>query len=307
MQRNFIHRPKCELCGSENKAVLISREFTDPVVWDFLQQYYEERINQADLKGGKYEIVKCSDCGFLWQAYILNDDLMKKLYRVWISSEDSFQKKRSADITLYSGYARQVQRIAILLSRRPHEIDVLDFGMGWGYWCLMAKAFGYNVSGYEISREMVEFAGKNGIDVYERYSDIADKKFDFINAEQVFEHIPNPLETLRSLVQRLNSGGIIRISVPYGRNVEKTLSKPRWKPSKNAIHPLEHINCFTHRVLIKLGKSAGLELVRPSNRFGTKNYLKQYTELVLRPLIKNLLRKCCRRPSGNSLYFTKHG
>lgn len=297
MNENFVYRPNCELCGSDEKVFLLSREFTDPVVWNFLDVYYESRINKSDLTGAKYEIVKCSECDFIWQAYVLNEKLMEKLYNVWISPEYSLKKKKCADISFFSRYASEVQAIAFLLSKNPFEIDVLDFGMGWGYWCLMAKAFGYNVSGFEISKERIEFARKNGIDVIDDFSKITTRKFDFINTEQVFEHIVNPIQTLRPLLYSLKKEGIIRISVPNGRYIEKELANPRWKASKNPIHPLEHINCFTHQTLVKFGELTGLKLIqslRLSDRFNLKSKIKSL-----------ITRKYHKQDFGTTLYFKK--
>lgn len=262
MTKNFIFRPYCELCQSDEKQILLSREFSHPSVWEFLATYYEGRIDKHDLAGGKYEIAKCSKCGFIWQTHVLNDELMDKLYSVWISPEQSFIKKNQADVTLYSAYAREVEYISFLLNKKPFEINVLDFGMGWGYWCLMAKAFRYNVSGLELSQERTDFARENAINVI-GWSDISSDRFDFINAEQVFEHLSNPLETLKSLVGSLSKGGFIRISVPDGRKIEQELRNPEWKPSKNAIQPLEHINCFTYKTLLKLGELADLKAKEP--------------------------------------------
>lgn len=262
MTKNFIFRPYCELCQSDEKQILLSREFSHPSVWDFLATYYEGGIKKHDLVDGKYEIAKCAKCGFIWQTYILNDELMDKLYSVWISPEQSLIKKNHADITLYSAYAREVENISFLLNKKPFEINVLDFGMGWGYWCLMAKAFRYNVSGLELSQERTVFARENAINVI-GWSDISSARFDFINAEQVFEHLYNPVETLKLLVCSLRKGGFVRISVPDGRRIEQELRNPEWKASKNAVGPLEHINCFTHKTLLKLGELADLEAKQP--------------------------------------------
>ena len=78
MSESFVHRPTCELCGSDKKSILVSRQFTDPAIWDFLEQYYEARIDKDDLGAANYQIAKCLECGFIWQAYILNDELMKR-------------------------------------------------------------------------------------------------------------------------------------------------------------------------------------------------------------------------------------
>ncbi len=201
---------------------------------------------------------------------------MEKLYSLWISPERSLNKRKHADITLYSTYAREVENISFLLNKKPAEIDVLDFGMGWGYWCLMAKAFGYNVMGLEASKERIDFARGTGIDTI-GWSDIPADEFDFINTHQVFEHIPDPLGTLKLLVTGLRKGGFIKIAVPNGRKVEQELGNPKWKASKNAIAPLEHINCFTHKTLLKLGELANLEEEQPfllNQRHNLKLYLK---------------------------------
>ena len=218
-----------------------------------------------------------------------------ELYSDWISSEQSLNKKKHADSSLYSAYAREVENISFLVNKKPFEINVLDFGMGWGYWCLMAKAFGYNVSGLELSKERIEFAGKNGINVIE-YSDISTDKFDFINAEQVFEHIPEPLRTLKLLARSLKNGGIIKISVPNGKGIEKELANPEWKASKNAVHPLEHINCFTHKTLLKLAHLANLEVEQPF-RLRYRYDFKSWVQGILWKYYMNVF--------GTSLYFKR--
>lgn len=293
----LLSRPDCEMCGADKKKVLFSKKFTDKPAWDFLCEYYEGRINRDCLADEKYEIALCGRCGFIWQVYILDNEPMEKLYNSWISSDKSFNKKRQADVSLYSGYARQMQAIAGLLSMRPYEINILDYGMGWGYWCLMAHAFGYNVCGFELSKERADFARKNAIDVVDSLPETWTDKWDYINTEQVFEHLPKPKETLHLLAGSLKTGGIIRISVPNGRGIAREINKTGWKPSKNAIHPLEHINCFTHKSLVNFAESAGLELIRQPFMLGHRYGIKSY--------IKGLLGKYYRQYFGTSLYFRK--
>lgn len=297
MAKAFLYRPNCELCGSDKKNILLSKDFTEPAVWQFLEEYYEKRISKNNLKDGKYEIARCSNCGFIWQTHILNDKLMEKLYNVWISPEQSLNKKRYADITLFSQYAAEVQQISLLLKKKAFEINVLDFGMGWGYWCLMAKAFGYNVAGFEVAKERINFAKRNEIEVIENFAEIANHQFDFINAEQVFEHISQPLQILKSLTQTLKSGGIIRIAVPNGRDIEDKLSKHHWRASKDAVHPLEHINCFTHKTFIQFGKLVGLKPTRQPLLLNYRNNLKSWQ--------KAILLKYYRQYFGTLLYFKK--
>ena len=294
MAEHFVTRKNCELCGGDQKRILLSLEFTDPLLWSFLAQYYEGRIDKSDVAGGKYEVVRCLQCGFIWQAQILNDTLMEKLYSFWVVPERSLEKKRCADISLYSNYANEVKVIASLLGKKPFEINVLDFGMGWGYWCFMAKAFGYNVTAFEMSKERSEFARRNGINVLDKFSETSLQQFDFINAEQVFEHLSAPSKILHRLSSSLRKGGVIRISVPNGESIEKELANPNWKPSKNAVHPLEHVNCFTSATLIRLADGSGLKIMaQPRLNRSFKSYLRHF------------MGKYFNRYYGACLYFRK--
>jgi 2-polyprenyl-3-methyl-5-hydroxy-6-metoxy-1,4-benzoquinol methylase len=257
---DFISRPHCELCGCDHPAILLSKPYTDPAVWDFIQRYYAGRMDKAALEQATYQLARCRVCGFMWQVQILNSAGMVRLYDVWISAENSFQKKQDGDEA--AGYGRQTALIrAFMPQKTPADIHVLDFGMGWGYWCMAAQKAGYQVMGMEIAETRLDFARKQGVSAVSRFDELSDQLFDFINAEQVFEHIPKPLDVLNMLVAHLAPKGIVRIAVPDGAKIAQEVVEPDWKASKNAVHPLEHINCFTRQSLAYLGRAAGLAVV----------------------------------------------
>ncbi len=291
---NLIKRHACSLCGSTDKSSLLSKPFFDESVWNFLETYYENRIPKEIFKGEVFEIFKCQNCGFIWQAGHLNEALMSELYGSWISTKDSLAKKQNNLNGFAFGYVAEASAIASLIKKAPSSIDVLDFGMGWGYWLMTAKLFGYNVSGFEVSKERIEFAKNNGLEVI---LDLANKKFDFINAEQVFEHVDNPLQTLKDLVETLNPDGVIRISVPNGADIERECKKSTWKASKNAIHPLEHINCFTHSSLKTLAKNAGLTFIKQPILSGPNS--------GILGSLKSYIGRFYRQHFGTVLYFRR--
>jgi SAM-dependent methyltransferase len=294
----FQTRATCELCGSNPKTILLSRDFTDPAVWQFVESYYQGRIPKTILAEAKYELAKCTVCGFIWQTQILNDEGMQALYGEWISADDSLKKKKTADLSMYSAYARQVEIIPSLVGQKsPTQVTVLDYGMGWGYWCLMAKAFGLNIMGFELSAERAHFCRKHEIEVVEDLEKLEPRSIDFINAEQVFEHLPNPRETLESLVQSLVHGGVVRISVPDGRSVETKVKNPAWKAAKDASHPLEHVNSFTNRTLRRLGQLVGLQVIDQPFLLAGRRGVKSY--------IRGILGKYYQQYLGTSLYFRK--
>jgi len=137
--------------------------------------------------------------------------------------------------------------------------------MGWGYWSRMAQAHGFDVVGFEMSAERSEYARQMGVSVVDDLAAVEDG-FDCVYANQVFEHLPDPIESLRTICQHLNPDGVIYIRVPDGRGVDQSLTRRHWSPELDAIHPLEHINCFTRKTLTSFAASVGLTPFNPPLR-----------------------------------------
>jgi len=58
----------------------------------------------------------------------------------------------------------------------------------------MAAAFGCQASGPELTRKQADHARRAGVAVL-TIDELPDARFDFINTEQVFEHLVDPRET----------------------------------------------------------------------------------------------------------------
>jgi SAM-dependent methyltransferase len=173
----------------------------------------------------------------------------------------------------------------------------------------MASAFGCDSYGTELSETRIKYAQAKGIKVI-AWDEIPQYRFDFINTEQVFEHIPEPLQTLRHLKTALKPGGIIKVSVPEADDIKRRLRLMDWKAPKdsrnslNPVAPLEHINFFRTKSLTKMARAAGMEEVfipiklqfRYSFDWGG---IKQVAKNFLGPIYRNILRK------GNYRFFRK--
>jgi SAM-dependent methyltransferase len=136
--------------------------------------------------------------------------------------------------------------------------------MGWGNWARMCSAFGIESFGIEISADRIANALKYGIENLE-LDKLGENQFDYINTDQVFEHLENPKYVINQLTKALKKGGILRICVPDGNDVKNVTKKMDWsapklnKDSLNIVAPLEHINCYTTESLIMLANQAGLK------------------------------------------------
>ena len=256
----FLPREQCPLCRSSSRAELCDLEFGEAPLADFLQRFYAGRIPPDALTGAHYRVYACRDCGFLYQADVLDDDGMQALYRDWVDQDASLAKKQAAGHKLYRQYAGHLQTLQRLIDKPPAQTRVLDFGMGWGYWVRMAQAHGFDACGFELSSRRREHAASMGVKSLDRLP--AEPDFDFIFANQVFEHLPDPIASLQEIAVCLKPGGLLYLRVPDGRGIRQRLQREGWQDDMNAVHPLEHINCFTRASLIRLGAAAGFRPIQ---------------------------------------------
>jgi 2-polyprenyl-3-methyl-5-hydroxy-6-metoxy-1,4-benzoquinol methylase len=257
MTIGFVQREACPLCGSKSQQLLCDFAFDEAPMAAFLEDFYGGRLAPAELTDGRYRIKRCAECSFIFQDRILNAAGMQRLYQDWVDQASSLQKKRSAKAQRFRQYAGQARTLMRLFDKPPQQTRVLDYGMGWGYWCRMVQAHGFDVSGYELSASRRAHAQRLGVPVFDKLEQAGDK-FDFIYANQVFEHLPDPRQALHELCRYLHADGIVYLRVPDGRDVLRRLRRDGWSPDLDAIHPLEHINCFTRATLILLAASVGL-------------------------------------------------
>ena len=191
-------RSACPLCESAEQKILCEIPYDEERMSNFIGQFYQGRVAPEILSTGTYRVVTCVQCDFVYQDPILNEAGLQCLYQDWIDSVRSLHKKQSAKSKLFRQYAGQVHTLARLFNRPPHQVRVLDFGMGWGYWSRMAQAHGFDVTGYELSPQRGRHARDMGIKVVDKLPENG-ARFDYIHANQVFEHLSDPLQTLKDL------------------------------------------------------------------------------------------------------------
>jgi 2-polyprenyl-3-methyl-5-hydroxy-6-metoxy-1,4-benzoquinol methylase len=232
-----------------------------------------------------------------------------EIYEQWIPPSEKERLHQRYRLDDYRYWAEQVQFLVEQLRLDPYEVRVLDFGMGWCEWASMARAFGCRVAGTELSPARAEHARSIGIEVID-WSDIPKRKFHFINTEQVFEHLIEPVETLRHLATALDGGGILKISVPDSRLALKGLERHRsfgalTRARAVPVAPLEHVNCFEHASLAAMARKAGLRPLRPSLRLlynSSSGWLKpkRALKLAFRPIYRHWF------PKSTFVYFVKN-
>lgn len=108
---------------------------------------------------------------------------------------------------------------------------LLDVGSGAGGFLLTQQHVGWNVSGLEASKRMVEQSRSLGLDVHQGFSILdqwQDPTFDVVVLNQVFEHVTNPKRLLQEIQQVLKQDGILYMNMPNPRSLPARLFRSFW-------------------------------------------------------------------------------
>jgi SAM-dependent methyltransferase len=292
----LISRDFCPWCGSGTARTLVDYRYADePLLSEFGE------ILGSAAPDGHFVVRECP-CGLLFQRDVLNTDDHAGMYESWQYTETSL------DFILF--YLQELLMVRAHFARPAGELTILDYGMGWGKFCDVARALDFDTWGYEINEEMRAFARGRGIAVIDDLSSVESGKFDYINLEQVLEHVPEPARLVTDLARLLAPRGILKISVPHrSRNLEQRLRTLPETPRERLysrfmeIWPLAHINAFSRRSL----RWAVTPDLRPRRLHLTSlilpifagNGLRHAFRVVARPLYKNY------HPRSNYIHFEK--
>ena len=267
----FRHRDSCPACHSDAVRTVYRSPFAEGGVGTFVRTYYH--VDPAALASAPYQLDECERCGLVYQAWIGDDRLLSDLYTHWVDNPADPERDIDtyrADISAVrlSRDAHEIMAVSSYLGRPLKRLRTLDYGMGWALWARIAEQLGCRSHGSDLSEPRMRFARDHGIEAVTD-AEIDQLVFDFINTEQVFEHVPAPLELLRKLERCLAPGGVIKLSLPSAERVEaliEMMCNGKYRGDYSTIvpiQPLEHINSFKRRSLDAMAAAAGLRTIRP--------------------------------------------
>jgi len=271
MNAHFITRHACPACRGGNTAAIFSRPYADASLRAALEKFYAEvgGLEYEALLGADYVVHACAGCGLYFQRDVPDDFLLERLYEKWISPQRAYERFHAhTPPGRHLEIARDVFASLSLVRKRDGALRALDYGCGWGEWSRMTQAYGVESWGTELSATRRDACLRDGIRVVPE-EQLSTGGFDLINADQVFEHLPSPTDTLQLLKQKLRAGGVIRLAVPNAwrvashlKHFDRQLRRPRLG-GLNAIAPLEHLNGFTTRSLVRMAADQGLQRLNP--------------------------------------------
>lgn len=190
------------------------------------------------------------------------------------------------------GYGDDFLRFLFKHIKNKKILNILEIGCGSCFILKKLKKRGFNVVGLDPSPLTVKEALKDDIKVYEGFfpNPKIKEKFDLIFHIDVLEHIPQPIEFLKSIRKKINDNGYIVIKVPDCTDSIKT--------GDISFITHQHVNNFTENSLKNLVQFCGFKILKfEKSKFGSSLYCFAKKQKVLNKLnFKN---------NENSKFFKK--
>lgn len=186
---------KCNLCNNEKRFLTISKE----------------------IREGKGLILQCLECKHVFQAIEMNSKELEKYYN------DIYIETNSLSDTQINVKEHFEERLKTLDDMLKHitpilqnDMKVLDIGAGAGALLYAIKDKVASLYATELNKSYVEYMQEKGIKAkygfFEKLN--FDSKMDLIISINALDHMPNPLEVLEKIYNRLNDGGQIYFELP---------------------------------------------------------------------------------------------
>ena len=260
----MTRRDACPACAAAPARPVALLRFGAPPLSDYLRAFYADHpgCDFSTLAGKDLAIAECPRCGCIFQATVPDDAFLARFYRDGLYG--GLAPERAVEPYVFELMAREMAMVVRFLQPRVARPAVLDFGTGEGQWARLAASTGLATHACDVSDHAFARLAAAGITCH-RTSELPHAAFDFINTEQVFEHLPRPADEVVRLAAALRPGGVLKIGVPHDPLLRKKLGSPDWLAPKNSpaslngIAPVEHLNHFSPEALRHLAARAGLE------------------------------------------------
>jgi len=232
----LTHVP-CPLCGKDDPKVLL-------------------KTDQPFMR-----IVACGACGMMYQSPQVPESELGDAH-LHFEEYTHYPSLNGAKVSLFK------TRVAEMARRDNLGPSGAFLDVGTGYGAMLDAVAdclpGWSRMALEISgsaREQLKARGHDSVSLLEDLP--VDAKFDWINLDNVLEHMPNPRGMLESLRSRLNPGGFLYVEVPNEAFIRLRYRVNDWARgfSKPPTFP-GHMSLFTRQTLREMSQAAGFDRIR---------------------------------------------
>ncbi len=237
-----------------------------------------EHIGEViDTKAG-FDMIECKTCGFKHVIPIPTPEELGELYKenFYATEKPRYFKEVEEDLEwwnlTYRNYYQLFEKYCPTASRR-----LLEIGSGPGYFLKCGKESGWEVLGFEPSKQAAEYSRKLGVNVVNEFFNETEAekygRFDVVYMNTVIEHLPDPISLIKSVRGVLKPCGIICVVSPNEYNPLQNILRKNLDYDPWWVAPPQHINYFDFESIKKLLERLGFEILESTGTFPMEFFL----------------------------------
>ncbi|MDP4219327.1 MAG: class I SAM-dependent methyltransferase [Bacteroidota bacterium] len=247
------------------------KEDFESVVCDFCGA--DDYTKRYEKRG--FWMVQCNKCGLVYTNPRLKQEKIAALYDADYFQGHGFDRsidyvKDVKDHTKGTdGYTLEDWDCDTILSLLPQErrtnARLLEIGCGTGVFLDKARKHGFECQGLELSEYAANFVRQMGIPVETKSIEDANyppESFDAIVMREVIEHLPHPLDSLKTIHSWLRPGGVLFMATGNYDCPERKLRGSDWF----YFMPEGHLNIFSNSTMRKYLQKVGFRKVDVTNQ-----------------------------------------
>jgi len=272
----------CNYCNSSSSDLLYK-----------IPDYY------LDKKDIFYLLVKCSNCGLIYQNPRPTQEEIREAYPSTYEAFNLDHKKswRETKVFLY-GLEKRSKAITSI-KKKPGRL--LDIGCSTGLFLnTMQSKHGWESYGVEINEYPASIAReKYQLNIFQGSLEQASYPpafFDAVTLWDVLEHLPDPASTLQEVRRIIKPDGVLLIRVPNYDSWDATIFGPAWA----GLDVPRHFYVFSRNCLLKLLEKNGFTTPKLNCKIGSfpmfglslrfwmnKKSIKSLSQRIINRLINN--------------------
>ncbi len=192
-----------------------------------LKFYFSAKDRNRRVNNNIFNINICPNCGMGYTAPMLDSEDLLMYY-----PKEYYDVEENVKIELNQKSRRSREIIIRRIQKYFKSGLMLDIGSGTGRLLKTAKAFGFQVEGIELSKESVDFGRRiwdlNIIEGDFESINFPTNHYDVVTMIHVFEHLRDPIKSLKKLYEIIRPGGLLVIAVPNFNSFQSYVFRSRW-------------------------------------------------------------------------------
>jgi len=206
----------CDLCGEREFEILFPSTLSHD---DLLNS---DRFRQSDPSIVTGQIVRCPNCGLIYNNPREREDILENLYS-GVVDEDYINERPWKEASFK-------ENIRILENFKRSGV-LLDVGCGHGFFLQQLNPERWEPYGIDLSSSAVSLAKESGCEILNTSiykAPFKENTFDVITGFHLLEHLANPKKFLEKCNGLLREDGLIYLEIPDIGSAPARMFKRRW-------------------------------------------------------------------------------